>query len=656
MNKSSCAAVAGVLSAVVVGACAREVSLHTLVDEMTDLTALTRFPDPPYTCKQFSSYDRASKSPQENWFANADAGHFLREETNGKRTEYVMMDANGPGAVVRIWSANPNGTLRVYLDGNPEPAIEVLLADWTGGKVDFNPEPISHVASRGWNSYFPIPYAKHCKITSDKNGFYYHVNYRTYPPGTKVKTFAQAQVPESPIQPVARRLASPRGDAGSPAAAATPVELEPGESRTVASFADGPMAVSALQFFDLKAPDVEAALRSTVLTIAFDGKETVCAPLGDFFGTAPGLSPYESIPLGVTDKGLMWSHWRMPFRKQAALTLTNRGENRIALKCTTETEPYTWDDRSMYFHAEWRIERDIPTVPKRDWNFVETTGRGVFVGSAMYIANPVRNWWGEGDEKIYVDGETFPSHFGTGTEDYFGYAWCTPDVFNHAYHNQPRCDGPGNYGHTAVNRWHVIDNIPYTRDFKFDMEIWHWSDCKLTVGAICYWYAHPGGTDNYKPLARADLRVPFIPPYVIPKVEGALEGENFRVIDVTGNARPQNLGEKLSNEKHVWWTDNKPGDRLTLGFEVEEPGRYRVLARLVTAGDYGIAALSINDQPAGDPVDLYTDGIKVTDNVDLGTFDLTAGENTLTAEIVGKNEKSSNYMFGLDYLLLKTPE
>jgi hypothetical protein len=77
-----------------------------------------------------------------------------------------------------------------------------------------------------------------------------------------------------------------------------------------------------------------------------------------------------------------------------------------------------------------------------------------------------------------------------------------------------------------------------------------------------------------------------------------------------------------------------------------------VTARFLTAGDYGTAQLSINGQPAGEPVDLYHDGVKPSEERMLGTFELAAGENTITAEITGKNEKSTNTMFGLDYLLL----
>ncbi len=633
------------------------ISVESLLNEMVDLDELTRFPDPPFICRQFSSYDRAAKSPSENWFANDDRGHFLRQETNGDRTEYVMMDATGPGAIVRVWSANPQGTLRFYLDGEAEPAFEVPMADWLGGKVPWNPVPVAGERSRGSNSYFPIPYASHCKVTNDANDFYYHVNYRTYPKGTAVKTFTteEAEANKALINTIARQLASPR-------AASQPqrerklsiaVELGPGDMKTI-RVAEGPRAIVLLRIFKLQTPAVDDALRGVVMSILCDGEETVLAPIGDFFGSAPGLAAYESLPLGMGDgKELeLWSHWRMPFRQEAAITFENRSKHPVSFRVTPAADHYEWDGRSMHFNAKWRNRRQLSTEPKSDMTFVEVTGKGVYVGTAEYIANPNRIWWGEGDEKIYVDGETFPSHFGTGTEDYFGYAWGSPAPFSHAYHNQPRCDGPGSYGHTAVNRWHIIDRIPFTRRFKFDMELWHWQNCKVDVGSMCYWYARPGATDNTPAPTADDLKVRVIPPYEPPRVKGALEGEEFRVISVAGQVRPQDLGN-TSAEKHMWWTHNKMGDRLVLGFNVDKAGRYTVRARFVMAADYGIARLSINGQPVGDPMDFYNDGIKVTEERDLGVLDLKAGENQLTVEVVGKNEKSTNYMLGLDYLLLQ---
>ena len=104
---------------------AQEVTLKSLLGEITDLEKLTRFPpSPPYASRQSSSYDRASTSPSDpsTWFANGDSGHYLRvEETANGRKEHVMLDAAGPGTVVRIWSANPDGTLRIYIDGAEKP-------------------------------------------------------------------------------------------------------------------------------------------------------------------------------------------------------------------------------------------------------------------------------------------------------------------------------------------------------------------------------------------------------------------------------------------------------------------------------------------------------------------------------------------------------
>ena len=102
------------------------ITTGSLLDEMTDLDRLAELPSPTYVTKQFSSYDQKSTTPDdhENWFANRDRGQYLRTETNAGRQEFVMMDVDGPGAIVRIWSANPEGTLRVYLDGSDRPVIQ----------------------------------------------------------------------------------------------------------------------------------------------------------------------------------------------------------------------------------------------------------------------------------------------------------------------------------------------------------------------------------------------------------------------------------------------------------------------------------------------------------------------------------------------------
>ena len=631
------------------------VTTASLLEEMTDLAGMASFPDPAFTCKQFSSYDRKSKSPEVDWFANADAGHYLRVEERGGRKEHVLMDAAGPGAVVRIWSANPAGRLRIYLDGAEKPVLEAPMTELLGGGFPGLPRPLAGERSKGWNLYFPIPYARHCKITSDEGGFYYHVNYRTYEAGTRVETFRLEQIGEleREIRKVIARLENPELATEELAGQMESfwLELPPGES-VFESFS-GPAAF-ARAVVRVSGIDLDAASRGVLVKIRFDGEACVEAPLGDLFGSGPGINPYRSLPLGMSAGGEMYCHWLMPFRDSAIIELVNQTRDPITLSGELTLRDHEWSEASMHFRAKWRAEFGVPTRPMIDWNYLTAQGRGVFAGAAFTIDNPVKDWWGEGDEKIYVDGETFPSHFGTGTEDYFGYAWCWPGLFTHAYHAQPRCDGPGNYGRTSVNRFHILDRIPFTRDFRFDMELWHWhARCEVNMAVTAYWYAWPGGRDGFKAIQATDLVVRPIAPYTAPRVKGAIEGESMKILRVTGVAAPQDWGN-LSNDQHLWWhAGMKPGDQLVLAFPAPRAGRYEVIGRFLRARDYGIHQLAVNETDTGAPIDFYHPEVAPSEEVKLGVFDLNEGENVMTVTVSGANEKAvRSYMFGLDYLLL----
>lgn len=645
------------------------VTVDALLDDLVNLQRLSKLPDPAYTTKQFSSYDPASKSfsDYQGWFANGDAGQFLRTEDRNGQKEFVMMDIDGPGAIVRIWSANPNdaGTVRIYLDGNEKPVIEMPMTDLLGGKAKHLPAPISCEVSRGWNLYFPIPYAKHCKVTASVGRFYYHVNYRTYAPGTEVKTFQAGDLERlsDKIADIAKTLAAPRSAAEPPAdrqKAPFDVELAPGASATLTT-QEGSKAICGL-LVHLTADDLEAAARGVVIIMTFDGEKTVESPLGDFFGTAPGLTPYESVPLGIRKASGgqpqdLWSHWYMPFAKNAKIEVKNFTDAKARVEGMASVVPNEWDDKSLLFHAKWRIERDVPSRPFSDWQHLMVNGSGRFVGGHLHLVNNVRDWWGEGDEKIYVDGETFPSHFGTGTEDYYGYAWCCPERFVHAFHNQPRCDGPGNYGNTSVNRWHIIDDIPFTKSFRFDIENWQWNErARNTRAAISYWYARPKCSDFFGPIIPSDVKLLPIPEYPVPRVAGAIEGEKLAVLSKTGKTEAQDMngwGDKWSGAAQLWWTQGQMGDELVLGFDVATAGRKRVVLGLTKAPDYAIVQVAVNGEKAGKPIDLFDPHVTSAE-VDLGEFDLKAGQNKLSIHITDANEKAvKSYMVGLDYILLK---
>lgn len=661
-------------------ATAEPVNLESLLHEMTDLNRLADFPDPVYRTGQISSYDRRSTDPTEttdkNWFANADAANFIREEERNGTKEYVMVDLEGPGALVRFWSANAEGggILRLYLDGEKEPTLEMPMQSMMKGDQFPFLAPLAGRRAKGWNLYFPIPFSEHCKVTVSLPSLYYHVNYRLYPPETEVESFDWHQIQDNMdlIRETARRLAEPE----------TPDLPEKLEKRTIPSYTLQPgqkvelhynaplekewlfferFQSSALvrTFLKVEAEDLEAALRQTLLEIRFDGWEDnfVEAPLGDFFGTTPGLNPYRSLPSGVLDNGEMYCHWVMPFRVRCDLTITNRSEAPLKIAGNFLFAKRKWKQgRTLYFHADYHQDMEVAVTPRQDWNYITLRGRGRYVGNTFLIANPVASWWGEGDEKIYFDGEDFPSYFGTGTEDYYGYGWCSPELFTHAYHNQNRVDGPNNYGYTNLSRFHILDDLTFQKSLQFDMEVWHHAGHFNVAMAVCnYWYGFAGAQDNVPGLETPDLEIPEMPGEN--SVPDVMEAEDLEVQSYTGvNQFTQwNYISGWSGAKALWWTPGKAGETLEVVLPVTRAGRYELFGAFSRGWAAGIFDVELNGQSLQEGLDLYGETFYHEGEKSLGTVRLRSGKNVLRFTCKGKNDEAwaEGMLFILDYLRLK---
>ncbi len=190
--------------------------------------------------------------------------------------------------------------------------------------------------------------------------------------------------------------------------------------------------------------DQWTALRALTVSMSWDGETnaSVWAPLGDFFGAACGYIPYTSLPLGMLSNGWMYCYWYMPFASRAKIVIGNDGSVSRNVDVVITLAPLTKPINSLArFHAKWnRGAYVIDNGRSPDYRFLATSGRGRFVGLALHVYQTKDltpgPWWGEGDEKFFVDGEKFPSWFGTGSEDYFGFAWGTPGYFSKAYHTQ----------------------------------------------------------------------------------------------------------------------------------------------------------------------------------------------------------------------------
>ena len=154
--------------------------------------------------------------------------------------------------------------------------------------------------------------------------------------------------------------------------------------------------------------------------------------------------------------------------------------------CTSER---AWHE---YYHINSRDENGSPF----DLNFIDITGKGVYVGDQVTLFNNTYQWWGEGDEKIFVDGEAFPSSFGTGSEDYYGYSFGREEPFSHPFLSQPVGTGNMAWGQVVNMRHRSLDAIPFSKSLSSNIELWHWASVKMNYALTTFFYVVPPFTTN----------------------------------------------------------------------------------------------------------------------------------------------------------------
>lgn len=524
----------------------KTVSLKTLLLEMTDRKNETLIPSPWYNLKQFSSYDRKSDSAGgKNWFANDDYTQFIGIDSVRGRKEYILFDADGPGAIVRWWmtfagKGSYDGKIRVYIDNAETPVLEenvlTLLSGHllAGEPLSSSVSPLTDNDKRGHNLYLPVPFLKHCKITCEcdsvritpegrRPSIYYNICYREYEKGTDINSFSKDELKDADllIKKTNEILQAPVSisDTRNHTLITLNDSIKPNDS-IYADAAKKGWAISRLKL-RLHAFDTEYSLRSVVLKIVFDGIRTVWVPAGDFFGTGYKETRSSTWNSSVDAAMNMESYWLMPFKKGCTVELINYGNQKVSANLEIELSKYKWKPNSMYFGAAWHEYHQIMTAGSeatggtghhRDINFADIIGSGVYAGDAVSVFNTVDAWWGEGDEKIFVDGESFPSSFGTGTEDYYGYAWCRPELFSHPFIAQPSGSGNFHPGLTINMRYRVLDAIPFKSSISSNIELWHWLPAVINYALTTYWYVMPPFDINIKPDGKtAALPVPIDP-------------------------------------------------------------------------------------------------------------------------------------------------
>ncbi|WP_064844057.1 glycoside hydrolase family 172 protein [Rhizobium phaseoli] len=259
--------------------------------------------------------------------------------------------------------------------------------------------------------------------------------------------------------------------------------------------------------------------RKVLLKIYWDGQETpsVLVPLGDFFCTGHSMpGNFSSLPISVSCKpeeryrfggsAAFNSYFQMPFGERAIVEIENQNDVPYGQYFYIDFERYEAPlaDDIAYFHASWRRENpcggwgpnlqtnspetNIPNLDgKENYVILETEGRGQYVGCNLSVAHFQGSWWGEGDEMIFVDEDSWPpSIHGTGTEDYFNHAW---GMQNNAFlMNGSVIHESIVPGYQVSYRFHLTDPVRFKNRLRVTIEHGHANHLSDDWASTAYWY------------------------------------------------------------------------------------------------------------------------------------------------------------------------
>jgi hypothetical protein len=434
------------------------------------------------------------------------------------------------------------------------------------------------------------------------------------------------------------------------------IQVKPGETVTILSH-EGAGCVH--RFWVTISPRLDVSILSqVVIRMYWDGDKypSVECPIGAFFGVGFGeQKDYTSLPLDENSGGYN-CYWPMPFHRSARWTLTN-GSGKLLESFYYNIDFIALDSLpadTRHFHAQFR--RENPTTPGMNYTILETSGEGHYVGTALFMTGLTMEFL-EGNEMVYIDGDSKPTLEGTGTEDYFSSGWYFDrGVYSAPYHGvvikdekRPRI---------SAYRWHVEDAIPFSKSIRFTIEHGAENTVPADYSSVAYYYL--AGPSPMPPPLPADLlpsHWEFPNKYAI---VGAVEAEDLADSAKASNGGfwahgiiPADDGVIWSNGAVLSWYPNQDNAELDLQVPSRADGEYHLIARMVSGPDAATVQFLVNGKPAGDPVDLYSP-TSAPREVSIGTFELKSGTFPLSVRVTGKNPASTGRVVGLDAFMLKS--
>lgn len=589
-----------------------------------------------------SSYDRTGGN--DDGFSGKYS--FVRKDDRG----LVLADLKGPGVIYRFATPTPtDDTLEFLFDGETTPRISLKYRDMFLGKHPEFPAPLVGFGAGGFYSYVPIPFAKSCviRLLAPKAQFY-QLNYAVYDERKGVATFTPGANAEG-----LRKAGDAVGRAGSDVSRWTAPPQAAVRTENLSASLSGKGAATVFEansggrIVGLRFSPADAFAgknRDVLLRISFDGESpAVLCPAGDFFGYAWGEPATRSLLLG-TAGATSYCYFPMPYRKSAKIELVSERDAPLSVQAEVlhAAEPRRPDEGGFYAH--WR--RENPTKIGEHYTLLNTTGRGHLAGLVLQSQGfeSGKTLFFEGDDRTTIDGELVVH--GTGSEDFFNGGWYdVPDRWEKRISFPlTGCLGYAKHlGRTGAYRLLLGDAYPYRRSLLQTIEHAGENNSIPTDYCSVTFFYSEGAPTGLEPMPDLPGRRVQDPKEVVFPCfwQTPIYAWSF------DNATLSRKKEKLGNEEVRFLALSATGGDwfghhfISPTCEVPAAGNYAIYIEAVKGPDQGRVQLFRNENPAGEPVDLYSESPEKTGRVLLGRLDLAEGRNHLMFKLVGKNEMST---------------
>ena len=411
------------------------------------------------------------------------------------------------------------------------------------------------------------------------------------------------------------------------------------------------------------APQGAANHKEMLIRIYWDGREKpdVEAPVGDFFAAGFGKRmEVKSIPVQVEGGAAYNCFWPMPFAKSARIEIVNDSLKNIALLYYNVDwqQVDSLPEQTPYFCAQYRQE--YPCKKGGDYVVLDTEGKGHYVGTVLSVRSRSPEWFGEGDEKIYIDDDQTASIWGTGTEDYFLCAWGLRKC-SFPYYGVPYTDEWGALGgHTCAYRWHIADPIVFQKRIRVTLEHYgwisvdenpkgvrdSWNEREDDYATVAFWY-QVGPSKRFSTVPAAELRT-------LPELDIIFKGAEFtdQKYHGPGRAIVQRGYEWTGGSQMLYQPQSQANAWAEIPFVINKKEPRRLVLKLTTSYDFGIYQAYLNGVKLGNPIDLHSRQTEVAE-FPLLDFWPEPGKYTLRLECVGKADASKGHWLGFDSVRLR---